>query len=185
MKNLLPILLLLLPISVSAGTVPIGDFKLDAAHSSIVYKLIHPFHKVTGMTKSIEGRVVTKAEGGDVMIRIKADTFDSGNANRDVHAKEVLETHKFPYIVFRGKIRAGSSEGNVHADGTLEFHGVTKPMSLDLPVKPHDLGLTTQISFPISLDAYSVERPSLVSFKVDDTIQISGELVFHQTGGSQ
>ena len=53
----------------------------------------------------------------------------------------------------------------------------------DVAVKlePADAGVRATFSFPISLDAFKVERPELLLIKVEDRATISGDLRFEAT----
>jgi len=52
-----------------------------------------------------------------------------------------------------------------------------------VPVKlePEASGIRATFSFPISLDAYKVERPQLLLIKIDDKATISGDLHFRNS----
>jgi len=156
-----------------------GDFVIEPDMSKVSYKLIHKFHEVVGVSRAIEGRAVLTKGEGRVMVRIPVGTFDSGNKNRDAHAKEVLEAHKHPYVVFKGAISPDSAQTDLlHIKGTLLFHGVEKPIELDVALVQKEPHVALRLSFPVSLDEHSVERPSLLFVKVDDRIMIEGELAF-------
>jgi polyisoprenoid-binding protein YceI len=61
----------------------------------------------------------------------------------------------------------------------LTFHGITKEISFNAEQKNEGDKLTVSGSFPVSLDAYKVERPSLLGFKIDDNLVVEFNAVFN------
>ena len=59
----------------------------------------------------------------------KVDSKTHAEIQRDMQAK-VLESGKYPDIVFRSSRVHGISDGQWKVDGTLTLHGVTKPVSI-------------------------------------------------------
>lgn len=151
--------------------------------SRIKYLLRHKMHRVEGSSQAPSGRVLWSKDGKvQVMIRVGLDSFDSGNPNRDAHAKEVLETARFPFVTFKGLLRQPlptSFPAPIKGwlEGELELHGVKRrakiPFELTFDSPRHATGKAT---FSVSLEAHGIERPSLMFVKVDDSVEISGEL---------
>ena len=163
------------------SALPVGDLNLVPAESNLSYKVIHKFHEVNGKTSSLEGRALIEKESeGRVMVRAQVSSFDSGNANRDAHMKEVVEAHKFSHVVVKGMITPVEDK-TVHISGTLDFHGVTQPIEMNLPLEKIGEKWKLHLSFPVSLTQFKIERPSLLFVKVNDQIQIEGDLVFSAT----
>ncbi len=150
--------------------------------STIAYDLVHKFHAVHGVSRSVEGKARVLADGTvQVMVRAPLDTFDSGNSNRDAHMLEVTEAARNPYVVFKalGRLVPPSS---YPADVKLQLRGeltlkTTRP--IEVPVVVHFASpgrATLDAKFPVSLEEHQVERPSLLFVKVDDGITIEARL---------
>ncbi len=179
MTPLLTLLFSLLFSSTGQTQTPLdGDFTVCSNQSKLSYKVVHKFHEVKGVTQEMEGRAVLKGDQGEVMIRVPVTSFDSGNANRDAHMKEVIGAHRFPYVVFKGKLKKKNEPNRFTANGSLEFHGIEN--SLETEVSANDEGnqVRVTLSFLISLEKYKVERPSLLFVKVDDAVTLEGNLIF-------
>jgi len=151
--------------------------------SQMTYHLVHKLHKVEGVAKK---NILAKAKITDaqaqVVVRVPVIEFDSNNKNRDQHMAEVTDAHHFPNVDLKGVI-AMAVPKTFPADvkgtlrGQLAFHGVTH--DTEVPVTLHfasakEVHATT--TFPVSLDAYQVERPSLFLVKIDDRIDIDVDL---------
>ncbi len=177
-------LLLCLP-RVAAADNPVR-LAIDPAKSALSYKVVHPFHETEGKSSSMEGVAVLKPEGG-ALVQVKVDirTFDSGNSNRDDHMKECTEANKLPYATVKGVLKDFKLPATYPADATatlegeLEFHGQKHPLTV--PVQLHfDSAAHAHVkgAFDISLDAYQVERPSLMMRKIDDACHMGLDLDF-------
>ncbi len=154
--------------------------------SQVTYHLVHKLHRVDGTSKRVDGRARLQSSGPtQVAIRVPIESFDSGNVNRDAHMKEATEAARFPYVELKATadgLAVPSTfptrvEKTWHAQ--LTFHGVSHELDLPIVVRfeaPDRATATT--TFTISLDAYKVERPSLMFVKVDDALKIDAQLAF-------
>jgi polyisoprenoid-binding protein YceI len=103
---------------------------VDPAQSKVHWTMDSSLHMVHG-TFAVKGGVLrfdstNGRAGGEIVI--SATSGESGNGSRDARMhKEILETAKYPEVVFRptqfdGKVAAsGASEGNLH--GVFSIHG--------------------------------------------------------------
>jgi polyisoprenoid-binding protein YceI len=157
---------------------------LDASKSTIRYVVVHKLHTVEGVSHAAEGRIALLPDGkAQVMVRAAVSSFKSGDANRDEHVEEVLETSKYSHVTFKAIVEASPpvkfpSTADLNVQGELEFHGRKRPETVTLriewlsPTEAH-----VKADFKISLETYSVERPSLFFMKVDDSCAVSGDFV--------
>ena len=72
------------------------------------------------------------------------------------------------------------SIADVHRIARLARIEIDAAQAEDVRVKlePEPEGVRATFSFPISLDAFRVERPQLLLIKIDDRATISGDLHF-------
>ena len=130
-------LALALPPALQAKT-----YQIDPAHSSVSFRIRHFVGKVRGQFREfsgsldLDGKDLSKAS---VKAEIQAASIDTGNERRDKHlrSKDFFETDKYPTLTFTsGKVTPSKEAGHATLEGTLEMHGVKKPVSLEL----EDLG---------------------------------------------
>lgn len=167
----------------TAGSAEREVLAADPGASVVRFHVDHKLHKVDGESRSIEGKAVVEADGRILaMVRIPIASFDSGDGNRDSNMREALEAGRYPYVVFKGV-------GNVKAPlpkrgqltsvlkGELELHGVKRPIEVpvSLEIAP-DGSANVRGTMAISLEAYRVERPSLLFVKLDDACTIRFDL---------
>jgi polyisoprenoid-binding protein YceI len=174
---------------VLAAGPPAGEaFAVDPAASTVRYHVVHKLHVVDARSSRIEGKAVLQPDGKVLaMVRLPVSSFDSGDGNRDAHMQEVLETGKFPFVVFKGVARVDRSAlaaasrplpVQVRMAGELELHGVRKAVEVPVTLEFRPDGtVAVHGSFEVSLDAYAIQRPSLLFVKVDDGCRIDLDLV--------
>ena len=163
---------------------PPGPIELGVGTgSTLSYKLIHKFHEVTGTARAVDGKARLQPGGEvQVMVRARVDAFDSGNGNRDAHMQEVTEAARYPHVLLKavGAITLPTSypaEVQVALQGELTFHGLSRPVTVAAKVTfTAPDAASVAASFPISLDGFGVERPSLLFVKVDDAVVITANL---------
>jgi len=167
----------------SAHAEPPVVYKIDAAHSRLSYKIVHKFHEVVGVSKQVQAAVALKPGEAQVQIRVPVKSFDSGNDNRDAHMKETVEAAKFPFVMLKGLAKGFALPAKLPAtvstqlEGSLTFHGITHPIAVPVTVAiPDAAHLHVTTAFDVSLDAYKVERPSLMFIKIDDACHIEADL---------
>lgn len=154
-----------------------------AAGSTLAYRLVHRLHEVEGVAREVEGKARVLPDGRvQVMVRARTDAFDSGNGNRDAHMREAVEAARFPHVALKavGRLELPATfpaELALPLRGELEFHGRTQPVELTVKVAFASADrATVEGTFPVSLTAHGVERPSLLFVKVEDAIQVDARL---------
>ena len=172
-------LALLLATATSAS----GAYVVDPGASVVRFHLHHKMHEVDGRSSKIEGKAVLGDDGKVMtMIRIPSASFDTGDGNRDSHMRETLEVSKFPFVVFKGVTSltvpvAFGKPLEAQLQGELEFHGVKQPLSVPAQISlGQDGGAVVKAKFPVNLEAYRIERPSLLFVKVDENVLLDVEL---------
>jgi polyisoprenoid-binding protein YceI len=176
----------LLALLLAAGLSP-GTLAVDPGASALRFHLDHKLHHVEAETRSVEGRAAVKPDGTvQAMVRAGVAGFRSGDANRDSHMEEVLEAGRFPFVTFRGLSRLGSDlqlPASLPMDGEVELHGVRRPVHVDLGLERQaDGGVRARARFQVSLDAFGIERPSLLFVKVGDACRIEVDLLLRPEG---
>lgn len=155
----------------------------DLREGTLTYTVVHKLHEVTGTTHAIEGRALVQRGTLRVQVRAKVASFDSGNSNRDEHMREATHEPVHPYVQIKGTATGVRlpipAPVDLTLDGTIDFNGVQRPQRISVHLEPQQQGgVRVRFSFPVSLDAFQVERPELLLVKVNDAMTISGELLF-------
>lgn len=161
-----------------------GAATLSSRSSKLEYLLVHPMHRIRAQSVAARFTATLAADGtwagfhGEVPVA----SFDSANANRDSHALEVVEGPLFPKAEFRAAW-VSNDAGGLRAGGTLRFHGIERPFSVQGSWKetPNDSVLTG--SFRILLSDFKVPRPALLFVPVQDGLAFTYEIHFPARAG--
>lgn len=155
-----------------------------APGSEVSYRAVHKLHAVVGLARAVEGRVRILPGGGvQAMVRARVDAFDSGNGNRDAHMREVTEAARYPFVTLKlaGRMpepTSGPGAMDVALAGELTFHGRTRPVEVTAKVRFDTADrASVEGAFSLSLDAFEVERPSLLFVRIDDRLDLTARLV--------
>lgn len=171
-----------------AFSAPQGTFTVDPSATVVRFHIRHKLHQVDGRSTSIEGRAVVEPDGKVLaMVRIPVASFDSGNTNRDAHMRETLESGAHPFVVFKGvaslvvPAAAGRSPVPLHFKGELDFHGVKRPVEVPAAVEFRPDGMAAvRGKMTLSLEAFRIERPSLLFVKIDDACAVEFDLTLRR-----
>lgn len=160
--------------------------------SSITYRLKHPLKTVMGKSEEVacEVGITQDTLSSRIHCSVAVATFNSGDGNRDSHVLETVHALKFPSVQFSGrtvsKVGAGAESLGTkqgeswHIEGELDFHGVKKPLTFAAQLSRTGGKATVTGSFPVSLTAHGIKRPSLLFLATEDTVYIDLNLVTHE-----
>lgn len=113
-----------------------GDYKLDPHHTSVTAKLAHmDLSHYTLRFDSVSGGFAfdpAHANASNLAVSIDPTSVDTGNPAFDKRiASRYFEAGKYPSIVFTSPSVKITGD-HLSVDGVLDFHGVKKPMSLNV-----------------------------------------------------
>ena len=143
------------PTTRDPAKVPAGEYALDPRHASLVIRVPHlgGFSRYTMRFNKLSGSFSydpASWQATKVVISVdprSIDTEDNG-FNRTVAG--YFEPEKYPVILFSSTELTADAEGKGQLSGDLTFHGVTKPVTLDVEfngVGPGLLGAGTRMGF--------------------------------------
>jgi polyisoprenoid-binding protein YceI len=148
--------------------------------TSITYHLVHPLHKIDGVSKDVECKADIDPSAKaitSVTVSVDVTTFDSENSNRDSHAMEVIDAIDYPEASFKGT-RIEQRGDSLFASGQLTFHGITQDVSVAVKPEWSASQLVVNGGFDILLSDYKIERPSLLMIPVENTLRFSLTALF-------
>ena len=151
----------------------------DLNESFISYDGKHPAHNWTGISKEIQGTFELNKEDltqSKVDLFVPVFSFDSKNANRDSNMLDVVEEYYYPYVRFiSSKIEKVDDGFNVV--GNLSFHGITKEFTIPVTLSQDEKRIIVESDFSIMLTDFKIRRPSLLTIKIRNQIDIKVFLV--------
>ena len=152
-----------------------------------------PLEDIEGITNRIDGYVSWSDsiladsldyDGSRFYFEVEVAGFDTGIGLRNRHMRDrYLHTEKHPYSWFDGHIDSVRCDHDcdcmVYPSGEFSLHGVTR--SLTVPCRAVCVAEGYQVTgrMLVNLSDYDIEVPSLMMFKIDDTVEVI--LDFHLT----
>lgn len=143
------------PQSRDPAKVPAGTYVLDKRHASLIARIPHlgGFSRYTLRFTGLDGSFAydpANWRSTKVTFTVDPKSADTGDAgfNRDIAG--FLGADRYPAITFTSTGITAGENGQGQVAGDLTFHGVTKPVTLDVVfngVGPGLLGAGTRMGF--------------------------------------
>ena len=115
-----------------------ADYEIDAAHSSVAFKIRHMMvSKTTGKFEKFSANFSMEKGRLDSLkgeAKIDVNSINTGDSKRDDHLRgaDFFDVKKFPEMTFKSKKVSGVNGSKAKLEGDLTLHGVTKPVVLAL-----------------------------------------------------
>lgn len=113
-------------------------WKADPAHTQVSFGITHlGISEVEGKFNEFEGNIIaSKDDFSDAQysIEIEVPSIDTGVEMRDNHLKsgDFFDVEKYPKMTFKSTSSKKVGDGKYKVTGDLTFHGITKPVTLDV-----------------------------------------------------
>jgi polyisoprenoid-binding protein YceI len=153
LRLFLPVVVLL---ATSASFAQERIFRLDPSHSQVSWTLGDVLHTVHGRFQLKSGVLYFDPSTGSARgeLVVDATSGESGNNSRDKKMKrEILETDRFPTIVFSPQHVKGAVAANggsqVQLQGTMTLHGGSHPMTIVVPVEVNGGRASADVHFVV------------------------------------
>jgi polyisoprenoid-binding protein YceI len=153
-------------------------FELDPAQTKVSFTLGDVLHTVHGTFRLKSGTIhfddATGVASGQLVV--DATSGDSGSHARDskMH-KEILESQKFPEIIFTPQkfhgTLANAGKSHLDVDGQFTIHGQAHPMTLAIEAD-FGSGAIVDTSFEVPYVKWGMKNPSTFILRVNDKVQI-------------
>ncbi|MBR9976432.1 MAG: YceI family protein [Bacteroidetes bacterium] len=178
--------LLLLAIFVSMPASPLQAQKTEyhvdrSANNMVKFVSDAPVEDFEGVTDNIDGYLVYQGDDptadSDLYFEVDLRTLDTGIGLRNRHMREdYLHTDKYPHAKFNGRIvEASSSSGktNVKVRGTMDIHGVKRPMEVKGSFSGSGDRLRIRTTFDVKLTEHKIEVPQFMFLKIDENMELA------------
>lgn len=134
-----------------------------------------PLHSFSGKSKHLVGKIILPDSTVDFYVDLT--TLETGIGKRDRDMRETLNTEKFPFAEFYGKLLGpvdltDTTSQTIRVRGEFKVHGVTNTVTIDGAIKPTDEGLRIRASWVLLLKDYNIEPPGILFYKVDQKQKI-------------
>lgn len=148
---------------VTAHTSVFGDNHIDPKSNVITSHLTIDNHDITSLKGSVEVSLVE---------------FKSDNEDRDAHMIEVLNTQTYTQTTYTVTSVTPAENGQYTIQGTLNLHGVTKPISLTGTVTTNNDQLTIHASTSFKMSEFGITPPKLLFLTVRDQVDMTVDTTY-------
>lgn len=161
------------------------DEVLISKSSRIHFFSSTPLEDIYAVNTQAKGTLHTSDHKVTVLIPIKEFQFEK-SIMKEHFNEDYMESDKYPYATFRGKIHHHLHKFNLHKDGTyhitvdgeLNIHGVHHPRKIDCTVLVENGKIAINAKFSVKLVDHHIKKPSLVFDKIADEIGIDVVMEF-------
>jgi polyisoprenoid-binding protein YceI len=133
---------------------PAGNYVLDGRHAALIVRVVHMgFSHYTMKFTGVSGSFAydpANWQTTKVTITVDPKSIDTTENSFNKTVAGYFEPDKYPQITFTSTELTQTAEGQGKLTGDLNFHGVTKPVTLDVTfngVGPGLLGAGTRMGF--------------------------------------
>ncbi|HEX3366997.1 YceI family protein [Phenylobacterium sp.] len=134
------------PSTTDPAKVPAGSYVLDKRHASLTVKIVHMgFSHYTLRLDGLDGSFTyDPANWQQTKVNFTVDprSVDTHDPSFDKQIAGYFEPDKYPTITFVSTAVSGGADGKGTVTGDLTFHGVTKPVTLDVTFDGAGHGVT-------------------------------------------
>lgn len=175
------------PTSRDPARVPPGAYVLDKRHASLTAKIAHlgGFSRYTFRFTGLDGGFTydpTDWRQTKVTFTVNPSSVDTGDPAFNKQIAGYLGAARYPAITFTSTGVAGGENGEGKVTGELTFHGVTRPVTLNVTfngVGPGLLGAGTRMGFSgVTRIKRSDFGATAVSQWAGDDVDLAFELEF-------
>ena len=139
-----------------------------------------PLETIEAINKA--SAAIYNADNQELIVQIRITEFDFQNKLMQEHFNEnYLESEKYPTAVFKGKIKEKIAAGNsgnypATAEGSMTIHGVTNVVAIPGTIQMSGGQLKFDFKFPVKLEDYKVDIPTIVFKKIAEVVEVSGSM---------
>jgi polyisoprenoid-binding protein YceI len=176
------------PTSTDPARVPAGYYVLDKKHASLTLKILHlGFSRYTMRFNRLSGGFTYDPAAWQktaATIEVEAASIDTGSEGFNKEIGGFFDAAKYPKITFVTRGFEAVEGSSAKLTGDLTFHGVTKPVTLDVVfngVGPGVMGGGTRLGFSglgrIKRSDFGVDNYSKM---VGDDVDLMIEVEFYK-----
>ncbi len=143
---------------VEAHTSVLGDNNINPKSSNITSHLTMDKGDVTTLKGSVDVSLVK---------------FKSDNEERDEHMYKVLDVKKYAQTTYTITSVTKNTAGSYNIEGTLDLHGVKKPIALLGEVQQNGDKVTIKAKTSFKMSDFGIEPPKLLFLSVRDLVEMT------------
>lgn len=170
-----PLVLVLAILATSATAQTYGSARGTVSFTSRV-----PLHTFTGTSQHLNGAIGLDTREVDFYVDL--ETLETGIGKRDRDMREALETQRFPFAEFTGRLTTPldlqqRTAQRARVEGTFTIHGVARPLTVVGTIEPTRRGLRVRAGWEVRLDDHDIQPPRLLMVKVNQIQRVEIDIL--------
>jgi len=170
---------LLLGVATESAGAQSASLQLDPQQTTVRFTLSDVIHTVRGTFRVERGSLtldpVTGAFHGEIVVDAASGQSGNGMRDRKMH-REVLESERFPEIVFRPDHLEGTvppeGRSTVRVHGIFNIHGTEHELTIPAQVATFPDHWTAALHFSIPYVKWGMKNPSTLFLRVSESVDI-------------
>lgn len=159
-------------------------YKTESGHAEFESSV--PLHSFVGTSDHLVGKITLQDSTVDFYLDLT--TLDTGNDKRDKDMRETLETDKYPFAEFYGKLVTDfnadtGAEQKVTVRGEFTIHNVTKEVTISGTMQKKEEGLLVKAAWTLDMTDYNIKPPGILFYRVEENIDIKIEALLKPING--
>lgn len=148
-------------------------YKTETGH--VIFKSTVPLHSFTGESDHLVGKITLPDSTVDFYLDL--NTLKTGIGKRDKDMRETLESGKYPFASFYGKLTSPFDPGidamqKAVVQGTFKLHNISRKVQIEGRLQMTDGGLKIHAEWVLQLKDYKIEPPGILFYRVDQEQKI-------------
>ncbi len=135
------------------------------------YRGYYPLGSWEGVNPTARGEITWDGEKASGKVCLEQKAWDSGNAERDKKALEILRAKDHPEACLYPK-RARWEGARFVVEGDLSFAGLTRPVRIEGELRETPSGYRFQGRFSTRFSTWNLERPRFLFLEVRDEVEV-------------
>lgn len=149
---------------------------VSTAGGEVVFTSRVALHTFSGVSNKLKGNINFADSSVDFYVDLAS--LETGIGKRDKDMRTTLETGKYPFAEFFGKLSqpvdlSSSSRQQVQVKGKFSLHGVTKDIVVQGSLVKERSGWKLEAAWSLNLSDYNIKPPKLLIVKVDEKQEIT------------
>ena len=155
---------------------PAQSFETESGHAEFESEV--PLHSFVGTSEHLVGKI--SLQDSTVDFYLDLTTLDTGNDKRDKDMRETLDTDKYPFAEFYGKLVSGfnpkiDDEQKIEVRGEFTVHNVSKEVTIEGILQRTENGLSVRADWTLNMTDYDIKPPGILFYRVEEKIDIQIE----------
>lgn len=145
----------------------------------LTYHVHYPLKNVEGVATNVKGKGHCEKGNCQFLVAVPLKNFKSGDGNRDNHMLEVTKAATDPMVTVRVSFPEPVKE-LIDARAEVLFAGKSHTYEhVQIATSSHGSETVTKGKLPLALSQYGVERPELLTVKIDDEVPVDFDLTWN------